>query len=144
MGDAATFAGPILVTIVYLIVYYGFQIRITRTKFALSQAYRARGEKFDRYFGQDRVMLAADRTQLNMLEHMPPFLILMWLCAIFVGPTEATIAGAIYVTARLSYPFLLGKKLGRDIKPKILVATAVGYLVLTYYIGMLVLAVVKG
>ncbi|MFT6233578.1 MAG: hypothetical protein ACJAZO_004099, partial [Myxococcota bacterium] len=53
-----------------------FQIRGLRTKSRLVAGYQSRGEKFDRYFGQDREMLASDRTQLNMLEHMPVFLAL--------------------------------------------------------------------
>jgi hypothetical protein len=58
------------------LVYDWFQIRALRTKSRLVAGYQSRGEKFDRYFGQDREMLASDRTQLNRLEHMPVFLAL--------------------------------------------------------------------
>ena len=135
--DIGAYAGPISVTVGYVAVYYATQIRIARLKFALDAEYRERGEKFDRYFGQDRRMLAADRVQLNMLEHMPPFLLLMWLHAVFIGTTGATIAGSVYLAARVAYPLLMGARLGRGIKAAILLATLPGYLVIAYLGGAL-------
>lgn len=133
--DPSTFAGPLAVTLAYLGLYYGFQLHIARVKLRLHKAYKDRGESFDRYFGQDREMLAADRFQLNMLEHMPPFLILLWLTAAFVGTTQATIAGGIYVASRCLYPFAMGGRLGRDVKTLIFLATGPGYIVLAYFFG---------
>lgn len=144
MTAAKVFAGPLIVTLVYLAYYYYLQLRLLSVKTRLTREYQARGEKFDRYFGQDRVMLAADRAQLNTLEHMPPFLILLWLCAVFATVQGATIAGAIYVAARIVYPFLLGERLGRNIKAKVLLATGTGYLVLTFFMGALLWAMVNG
>lgn len=135
--DLAHQAGPISVTAAYLLLYYGTQTHIARTKIRLAREHAARGEKFDRYFGQDREMLAADRIQLNMLEHMPPFLVLLWLNAIFIGPGGATLAGAIYVAARALYPLLIGGRLGRGIRSTVLIATVPGYLVLAYLVGAL-------
>jgi len=137
---AAAHAGPVLVTLAYVLVYYAFQLNLLRVKKRLHREYVARGEKFDRYFGQDREMLAADRTQLNMLEHMGPFLVLLWLNAVFVGSTSATIAGALYVVARAAYPVVLGQRLGRDVKASIFVVTFVGYAVIAWYAGALVWA----
>jgi hypothetical protein len=131
--DATAYAGPIAVTLAYIGVYYGFQIHVARTKTRLAAQYKADGERFDRYFGQDRHMLAADRIQLNTLEHMGPFLALLWLNAVFVGTGAATVAGGIYVAARMVYPLLIGMRLGRGIKAKVLAATVPGYLVLTYF-----------
>jgi hypothetical protein len=51
----------LLVTLAYLTVYYVMQLYVLRTKKRLFREYHARGERFDRYFGEDRVMLAADR-----------------------------------------------------------------------------------
>ena len=48
---------PILVTAGYFLVYYIFLLNILRTKMRVFKAYKSRGEKFDRYFGQDREML---------------------------------------------------------------------------------------
>ena len=133
-----TYVGPVVVTITYVALYYVTMGRIARTKRALHSAYRARGEKFDRYFGQDREMLAADRAQLNMLEHMPPFLALLWLNAVFVSPIVATIAGGIYVASRIIHPFMVGRRLGRDVQASILLITGPGYAVLTFLLGALV------
>ena len=96
MTDIEGFAGPVVITVAYVGLYYAFQIYIMNTKTRLRMAYTAREERFDRYFGQDREMLAADRIMLNMLEHMPPFLALLWLNAVFVGQLSTTIAGGVY------------------------------------------------
>ena len=141
MSAARIFAGPLLVTVAYVLVYYLMIANQLRVRTRLRRAYRARGESFDRYFGNDREMLAADRYVGNMLEHMPPFLLLLWLNAIFVGPRIASVAGAVYVAARLLYPVMMGQKLGRGVPRRILVATIVGYAVLVYFVARLVAAV---
>ncbi|MEN0060785.1 MAG: MAPEG family protein [Myxococcota bacterium] len=135
MIDATPYQGPILVTGAYILLYYLFQIRINRVKSRLRREYAGRGEKFDRYFGQDRFMLAADRTQLNMLEHMPPFLLLMWLHAVFVSPLSASVAGGVYLVARIGHPILMGSRLGRGIRLAVLIATVPGYLVIVYLLA---------
>jgi len=132
MLDATTYQGPLVVTVLYVLLYYVLILRINRTKSRLRRAYRERGEKFDRYFGQDREMLAADRAQLNLLEHMPVFLALLWLHAVFVGPTSATVAGGVYVGSRLIHPVVMGSRLGRGVPLTILFATVPGYLVIAY------------
>lgn len=127
------YQGPIVVTVVYLLVYYAFQMNQLRVKTKLRKEYKARGEKFDRYFGNDRVMLAADRYVLNTLEHMPPFLVLLWVTAVFAGTAHATIPGAVYVFSRLVYPFLMGNELGGNVPNRIMYTTFVGYGVITYF-----------
>ena len=140
--DLATQSGPILVTVTYVLVYYGFIVGfVLRAKIRLGKEYADRGEKFDRYFSQDREMLAADRIQLNMLEHMAPFLVLLWLNALFVSPTRATVVGGIYVASRLLYPFVIGSRLGRGVKAPILLSTVPGYGVIFYFMGALVYAI---
>ena len=124
------YRGPILVSVCYVILYYLFISNILFTKNRLKKEYKAKKLKFDRYFGQDREMLAADRIQLNMLEHMPPFLILLWLCAFVVSPLEATIYGGIYTASRAFYPFIVGKSMGMLIPMSILFVTGIGYLML--------------
>lgn len=128
--DPTLLAGPGFVTLAYLTLYYGAMIHILRVKLRLSAAYAARGDKFDRYFGNDREMLAADRIQLNTLEHMPAFLALLWMDALFVSAVEATVLGAVYVGTRALYPFLIGRRLGRGIPARIFIATATGYVIL--------------
>ncbi len=133
----ASLAGPMGITLAYVCLYYGFMLNIMQTKIRLKREYSDRGEKFDRYFGEDREMLAADRLQLNLLEHMPPFLVLLWLVAVFVGPWWATAGGAVYLLSRLIYPFVLGRRLGRGVKGAILLATVPGYLVMAYFVVVL-------
>ena len=86
-------------------------------------------------------MLAADRYQLNMLEHMPVFLVLLWLNAAFVDPGSATIGGMVYVVARAAYPLAMGSKLGREVRMAIFVSTAPGYAVLVWFAGALAWAI---
>ena len=136
--ELPTQTGPLLVTLAYLLVYYGIIVNVGRTKIRLAREYAKRGEKFDRYFGEDREMLAADRFQLNQLEHMPPFLVLLWLVAVFVSPVFATVGGSIYVLTRVLYPLMMGSRLGRGVKGSILVATLPSYLVLLSFMGALV------
>ena len=140
--SARTYAGPLLVTVAYVVWYYALFTNQLRVKTKLKRAYRARGEKFDRYFGADREMLAADRYVGNMLEHMPTFLLLLWLNAIFVDPLSATIAGAVYVGSRVLYPFVMGQRLGPGLPSRILFATVVGYGVVAYFVGRLAVTVV--
>ena len=130
-SSGSAHAGTVVVTLATVLLYYAFQIHVLRVKVRLDRAYDARGAKFDRYFGQDREMLAADRIQLNLLEHMTPFLALLWMESLFVSPAVATGAGAFYVVARAAYPFLMGGRLGRGVKAQIFLSTGVGYLVLT-------------
>eukprot|EP00466_Bigelowiella_natans_P004912 jgi/Bigna1/81098/fgenesh1_pg.77_\ len=107
---AGEFVGPGIVTFAYLSVYYGFLLNAAFTKRVLERRYKAEDKKFDRYFGQDRVMLRADRIHLNTLEHMVPFLGMMWLHAVFVDVRSATLAGSIGTIARALYPFFLGSR----------------------------------
>ncbi len=84
--DAAVFRGPVVVTALYFGLWYYLLLSLQRgTKYALQAEYAARGEVFDRYFGQDGRMLAADRAVANTHEQMVPFLLSMWLHAVFVS-----------------------------------------------------------
>ena len=138
--SAHRLAGPLLVTVAYVVVYYLMITYQAVVKARLRRAYKARGESFDRYFGADREMLAADRMVGNMLEHMPAFLVLLWLNAIFVGPRGAALAGAAYVFSRIVYPLLMGRRLGRGVPTRIMFATVIGYAVLAYFVARLVVA----
>lgn len=129
-----------LVTVVYLTVYYALQMHLLRTKLRLKSEYRDRGEEFDRYLSQDRRLLAADRCLLNMLEHMPPFLCLLWLHVVFVSPLSATVAGSLYVVTRAAYPFVLGPSMGTGLPGRLLVATYSSYGVLVYLAAALCVA----
>ena len=137
MISARTYLGPLLVTVTYVVLYYLMFANQLRVRLRLRRAYRERGETFDRYFGADREMLAADRYVGNMLEHMPPFLILLWLNAIFVGPRGASFAGGAYILSRLLYPLAMGRRLGRGVPSRIMFATVIGYAVIAYFAARL-------
>ena len=135
--DWQPYSEVIGVSIATVTLYYAFLVRLMFVKIGLHREHTARGEKFDRYQSRDRRLLAADRAQLNMLEHMPPFLALLWLNAVFVSPRSATVAGGIYVAARVAWPLVVGGRIGRAIPVRVLLATVPGYLVLTYFCGAL-------
>ena len=137
-----SFSGPLLVTVAYVVTYYAMIVNQLRVKTRLRHEYRARGETFDRYFSNDREMLAADRYVGNMLEHMPPFLVLLWLNAVFIGPRGATVAGGAYLLSRRVYPFVMGRRLGRGVPNRIMFATVIGYVVLAYLAVRLAIAAV--
>ncbi len=137
---ASTYAGPIGVTIAYLLVYYLMMVNQLLVKTRLRREYKARGERFHRYFHQDAAMLAADRYLGNTLEHMAPFLLLLWLQATLVSPRAATLGGFVYVLCRASYPFAMGRDLRGSAPTRIMLATVPAYLVLAYFVISLALA----
>lgn len=128
-----TYAGPLLVTLGYLLVYYAAITNVLRVKTRLHREGAARGEPFDRYATSDRRMLAADRVQLNMLEHMPPFLVLLWLVAAFGNTLHATVGGSLYLATRIAYPLVLGGNVGRDAPRRVMPLTFTGYAVLAAF-----------
>jgi uncharacterized membrane protein YecN with MAPEG domain len=140
--NPSEYQGPILITIAMLLLHYFFLVNILKTRIKLHKKYRSEGIKFDRYLSGDREMLAADRIQLNLLEHMPLFLTLMWLVAVFEKVENATCAGTIYLASRILYPFLMKKKLGREIPKKIFISTMIGYGVNLYFAIRLLLILI--
>jgi hypothetical protein len=133
------YIGPVLVTLVYLGVYYGAMTHQLFVKDRIRREHKERGEKYDRYFNTNREQLAADRMVLNSLEHMGPFLALLWLMALFVSPFWATLGGAVYTLTRAAYPFLVGRRIGRDVQRRVVLATFTGYGVLALFLGAVAL-----
>ena len=144
--DAPTYAGPILVTTAYFGLWYSLLLGLQRgTKYALLAEYAARGEEFDRYFGQDGRMLAADRAVINTPRADGAiFLASLWLHAVFVSPASATVLGGIYVTLRTIYPFLLGKNVSKTQSKRVAAVTMPAYLIIFYLIGSTVAAAFAG
>lgn len=131
--DAPTYVGPLCVTAAYFCLWYALLLGLQRgTKYALLREYAERGEAFDRYFGQDRRMLAADRAVANTHEQMVPFLTTMWLHAVFVSTWTATVLGAMYVGFRIAYPFLLGREVGGTQSKRVALATFPAYAIIIY------------
>lgn len=133
---ATLHSGPILVTALYFAFWYYLLLGLQRgTKYKLRDEYAARGESFDRYFGQDRRMLSVDRAVANTQEQMVPFLASMWLHAMVVSPHSATWLGGAYVLLRSFYPFLLGRSLGGTQSKRVFLVTGPSYAIVFYLLG---------
>lgn len=134
--DPSLVQGPILVTAAYFCLWYYLLLVVQRgTKYRLQAEYAARGEVFDRYFGQDGRMLAADRAVINTHEQMVPFLASLWLHAAFVSVEHATYLGAAYVLLRSVYPTLLGKNLSKTQSKRVFIVTGPAYGIVFYMLG---------
>ncbi len=125
----------IWVTLAYIGLYYAFLVNVLRAKLSASKSCRSQGIKFDRYSSSDPKLRAADRIQLNTLEHMPAFLILLWLHAAIVDPAQAGLLGWGYVGLRALYPIFLGSELERNIPMRLLLNTFSAYLIMACMSG---------
>jgi hypothetical protein len=136
MLDLARLHGPLVVTLAYFLLWYGFLFGLqTRTKYRLNARYEQEGKVFDRYFGQDAEMLAVDRAVANTQEQMGPFLVSLWLFAIFGSPTIATWLGAAYVVLRAAYPLLLGKRVSKVQSRRVALVTFPCYVIVFTMLG---------
>lgn len=133
------FVGPLLVTVAYFIFWYYLLVGLQRkTKYRLKKEYEDQGKVFDRYFGQDEQMLAADRAVINTQEQMVPFLAALWMFAVFVSPRVATVLGAVYIILRFFYPRLIGKRLSKIQPKRVYFVTLPCYLIIFYMLGAIV------
>jgi hypothetical protein len=144
MLDPSPFTGPIVVTVTFFALWYALLFRQTHTKRRLKAEYESRNETFDRYFGQDRQMLAVDRAAANTQEQMVPFLCALWLHATVVSVTVATTLGSIYVGLRALYPVLLGNEVDKMPSQRVFFATAPAYLIVYYLLGSTVWVALSG
>ncbi|WP_372693845.1 MAPEG family protein [Immundisolibacter sp.] len=136
-------SGPLLVTVAYLGFWYYLLVGLQRkTKYRLFKEYTADGRQFDRYFGQDPQMLAADRAVINTQEQMVPFLTAFWMYALFVSPRVATVLGMAYIALRFFYPRLLGKALFRMQPRRVYFVTVPSYALIFYMLGATVWQVI--
>lgn len=136
MLDATAYRAPLIVTAAYFVLWYAFLFGLqSRTKYRLKARYAKDGKVFDRYFGHDPEMLAADRAVANTHEQMGPFLLSLWLFAIFVSPTIAGYLGAIYVVLRGAYPALLGRRLSKLQSKLVAFVTFPSYLIVLTMLG---------
>jgi len=128
-----------LVTVAYFLLWYYLLIFVQRkAKYGLQARYAEQGAIFDRYFGQDEEMLAADRAVANTLEQMGPFLASLWLFAVFVSPTQATWLGGLYVVLRAFYPLLLGSRISKMQPKRVYFVTLPAYLIIFTMFGRVV------
>lgn len=133
---ATALRGPIAVTAAYFLLWYGLLFGLqSRTKYRLQREYAARGEVFDRYRSFDPEMLRADRAVQNTHEQMVPFLVSLWLYALFSSPTRATTLGAIYVALRALYPLLLGPRVDQLQSKRVAFVTFPCYAIVFWMFG---------
>ena len=85
-------------------------------------------------------MLAADRAVANTHEQMVPFLLSMWLHAVFVSVSHATALGLVYVVLRAIYPKLLGRSLSKTQSKRVFFVTGPCYGIVFYLLGRTVYA----
>ena len=131
MGDfVVEFVSVIWVTLAYVALYYVFMGNVARVKMKVMRRCVESGERFERYIGNYPDLRAADRIQLNMLEHMPPFLVLLWLQAVVVSPESASVMGVVYVMIRALYPMFMGSQLKSNIPVRLMINTFASYGVL--------------
>lgn len=113
MSSAPNFVGlePVLgVTIGFLALYYIFLYGQAITKFYLFFQARRKDPKISfgkiKYSSTETTARVADRTAGNMMEQAIPFLVSLWLCAIFESPTYASRLGWLWLLFRSFYPFV--------------------------------------
>lgn len=140
-----SYTGVVLVTVAYFVLWYYLLIFVQRkAKYGLQARYAEEGKVFDRYFGQDEEMLAADRAVANTQEQMGPFLVSLWLFALLVSPQQATWLGGLYVALRSCYPLLLGRRLSKMQSKRVYFVTLPAYLIIFSMFGRVVWAVLSG
>ena len=104
--------GPALVTCAYFVVYYAFIFLQLKTRSAAAERARAagisiaKGKTFATDVSDDAGARMGERTLLNTLEQMGPFLCALWMCAAFVSAEVATILGGAAVCFRALFPVL--------------------------------------
>ena len=138
------FSAVLAVTLAYLLLYYLFMLHGLVVKMKVAKRCKERGEPFLRYTGHYPEILATDRVQLNTLEHMPPFLVLMWTQAFVVTPQSAAGLGTVYVVIRATYPLFLGRSLTRSFPKRVFLNTFSGYAVLTVFMVWQFITLLKG
>lgn len=143
--DIGVLAGPVLVTVAYFALWYFLLIGLQRrTKYRLQREYEARGQVFDRYFGQDAQMLAVDRVVINTQEQMVPFLFALWSQALFVSATAATWLGLVYVLLRSCYPLLMGRSVSKMQPRRVYLVTVPSYWIIFIMMGSAMVAAIRG
>lgn len=118
--NAQEYRDVIFITALYFSMYYGFlcgQAGLVHYLF-LKAKQQAKAQSTEecatvkpsyvkiKYGSDDRKSLTMNRTVGNTVEQMGPFLVSLWLHAIFVSTRSAYNYGVIYVISRSFYPLL--------------------------------------
>ncbi len=84
-----------IVTILAILLYFFVSLQVAQAhqKYGIKLPATAGHPDFDRIF----------RIQMNMLEWMPIFLPLLWLCAIYLSDALAALIGLVWIGGRVAY-----------------------------------------
>merc|ERR1712137_85545 len=118
LTDLSSLWFTLAVTVLYLSLYYANMFHLAFRRIGMVRAGIDRDE-----IAKHPKIIAADRTFLNMLEQMPPFLASMWLFSIFCHPYWGGALGLIYTTLRAFYFFVYPP-------PKAFIVTLPNYLII--------------
>ena len=94
----------------FVALYFAFLYAQATTKFYMYFRDKAKDPKVSltkiRYANTTLLALTVDRTSGNMVEQAIPFLVSLWLHAVFVSPTGAATLGWLWLLSRSIYPFV--------------------------------------
>uniref|UniRef100_A0A7S0AEM7 Uncharacterized protein n=1 Tax=Pyrodinium bahamense TaxID=73915 RepID=A0A7S0AEM7_9DINO len=105
--DGQDYSLPILVTLVYFVLFQLFMVNQVKAKIDAGKGDPAKLNRFDY---SNKFWEMADRSFMNFLEQTPAFVSLMWLCAVFCNAESAGTAGLVYCVARAAFPVLWAVK----------------------------------
>eukprot|EP00052_Salpingoeca_macrocollata_P008804 m.69511 g.69511 ORF g.69511 m.69511 type:complete len:188 (+) comp16781_c0_seq3:133-696(+) len=128
------------VTLTYFLLYTCFLLAQSATSHLLKAEMKKKNQKFVRYYSTEPAMLGMDRAVGNMMEQMPLFLVLFWLCVVFAPAQGSTVilAGYVYIAFRALYPIIWKLQNFRSfVGLSILVSTVPNYLCLVYFVYVL-------
>jgi glutathione S-transferase len=88
-----TYTAIVTVLAVLLYFFVATRVPVARRKFGVQLPSITGPPDFDRVF----------RAHMNMLEWMPIFLPLLWLCAIYLSDAGAAVLGLVWIVGRTLY-----------------------------------------
>jgi glutathione S-transferase len=86
----------------------------------------------------------AVRVHANTLEHLVPFLVALWMCAIFWAPLPAAILGVVWLFGRVIYAFGYYSAPGRRIPGFVIAMIALVLLIIGAAYGLIRMGIVMG
>lgn len=138
--DMGEFKGVIVVTVGYFLVYYTLMMLQIHGKRSAREASGSDRASWNRSTDMNPMWVMADRSFLNALEQQVPFLLPLWLHAVFVCPKVSAWMGAVAVFARALFPIFWSVK--GEWNMLVEVSTQPYYLVVFYFLGALMIRVV--
>eukprot|EP00928_Gymnodinium_smaydae_P049273 TRINITY_DN33060_c0_g1_i1.p1 TRINITY_DN33060_c0_g1~~TRINITY_DN33060_c0_g1_i1.p1 ORF type:complete len:195 (-),score=41.91 TRINITY_DN33060_c0_g1_i1:367-951(-) len=139
MGEYAAVVGA---TLAFFAMWYGFLTQQMMMRGVAAERAREKGIELTRFDYRFAEWEMADRTFLNMQEQSAPFLLLMWLYAVFCNARVAGVLGFVYVGFRFVYPILWSTRGRFTILVEL--STQPNYLVIGWYFNSLCYTAISG